>query len=34
MAARKVDQGHYVNILRLCLEQRDAPLLRQLFSGL
>ena len=32
--ARKVDRGHYVNILRLCLEQRDAPLLRQLFSGL
>ncbi len=32
--ARKVNRGHYVNVLRLCLEQRDAPLLRQLFSGL
>ncbi len=30
----KVHKGHYVNLLRLCIEQRDTPLLRQLFSGL
>jgi hypothetical protein len=28
----RVEDGHYVRLLRLCIEQRRAPTLHQLFS--
>jgi SAM-dependent methyltransferase len=28
----RLERGHYVNLLRLCIEQRNAPALRSLFS--
>ena len=31
-APHHLEDGHYVNLLRLCIEQREAPMLRQLFS--
>jgi hypothetical protein len=32
LAPAKLEEGHFVNLLRLCIEQRNAPTLRRLFS--
>jgi hypothetical protein len=32
LPATRLERGHYVSLLRLCIEQRDAPTLRRLFS--
>jgi aminoglycoside phosphotransferase len=32
LSAARLEQGHYVNLLRLCIEQRNAPVFRSLFS--
>jgi SAM-dependent methyltransferase len=32
LEANKLDQGHYVSLLRLCIEQRDTSALQRLFS--
>jgi hypothetical protein len=32
LETNKLDQGHYVSLLRLCIEQRDSSALQQLFS--
>jgi SAM-dependent methyltransferase len=32
LAPGALDQGHYVRLLRLCLDRRDAPTLRRLFG--
>jgi hypothetical protein len=32
LPAARLERGHYVNLLRLCIEQRNAPTLRRLFS--
>ena len=32
LSKRQLERGHYVNLLRLCIERRDAPALRRLFS--
>jgi len=32
LSAARLEHGHYVNLLRLCIEQRNAPVFRELFS--
>ncbi|MEM7114369.1 MAG: phosphotransferase [Chloroflexota bacterium] len=33
MTEQTVDRGHYIKLLRLCVDRRDAPTLRQLFDA-
>jgi hypothetical protein len=32
LTSSRLERGHYVSLLRLCIDQREAPTLRRLFS--